>query len=205
MWGTPVEKGIASEHAVEAFRREPKPKGVFDLYFAAPTLHLLKNSMGFDKTDLRAAIVARLQADLSLQTRAALSARDEATHEESRAENKYDTHSQEAAYLAEGQAKLAAEIEAGIALYSSLPLVDFTAADAIALGAVVELRARDRSTWYFLGPRGGGLELALGGKTILVLTPASPLGRQLLGRRVGEIVSPPGRGPVVPHHIESVC
>ena len=46
---------------------------------------------------------------------AAALARDEAISEESRPENKYDTHSQEAAYLAEGQARLAGEIEADIA------------------------------------------------------------------------------------------
>jgi transcription elongation GreA/GreB family factor len=200
----PWEEESPLEHAVEAFRREPKPKASFDLYFAAEKRHLLPSSMGIDKTTLRAGILARLQADLALQTRAALLARDEATHEESRAESKYDTHSQEAAYLAEGQAKLAAEIGAAIALYTALPLPDFAPADQIALGAVVELRAGDRSTRYFLGPRAGGVELKIGGKSILVLTPASPLGRQLLGRRVGDVVYPPGRGSPAPHRIESI-
>lgn len=160
--------------------------------------------MGIDKASLRTSILARLQADLDLQTRAALLARDEATHEESRAESKYDTHSQEAAYLAEGQAKLAAELDTAIALYSSLPLPEFSATDQIALGAIVELRSRNRSTWYFVGPRAGGVELEVEGKTVLVITPASPLGRQLLGRRVGEVVHPPGRGSPVPHRIESI-
>lgn len=191
---------MRSRHSVASQNR----KGVFDLYFAAVKLHLLSASMGTVKASLRAAIVSRLQADLALQTRAALLARDEATHEESRAENKYDTHSQEAAYLAEGQAKLAAEIEAAIALYASLPLPAFTATDQIALGAIVELRAREHRTWYFLGPRAGGMELVLAGKTILVVTPASPLGRQLLGKRVGDLVSPPGRTSALPHRIESV-
>ena len=161
--------------------------------------------MGIDKSQLRAGILAQLQNDLSLQTRAAQLARDEATHEESRAENKYDTHSQEAAYLAEGQAKLAAEIDAGIALYTSLPLPNFTAADQIAIGALVELRANERSTWYFLGPRAGGVELRADGKSILVLTPSSPLGRQLLGRRVGDLVHPPGRSSPTAHRIESIA
>jgi transcription elongation GreA/GreB family factor len=160
--------------------------------------------MGIDKSSLREEIVSLLHADLALQTSAAQLARDEATHEESRAENKYDTHSQEAAYLAEGQAKLAAEIQAGISLYSSLPLPVFSADDQIALGAVIELSGKGRSSWYFLGPRGGGREVTADGKTILVLTPSSPLGRQLLGRRVGDVVFPPGRGTPVPHRIESI-
>ena len=68
-----------------------------------------------NKEALRDEICRRLRAQLSLQTGAAALARDEAISEESRPENKYDTHSQEAAYLAEGQARLAGEIEADIA------------------------------------------------------------------------------------------
>ena len=59
-------------------------------------------STGVNKSLLRDAILAQLRAKLALQTRAAWLARDEATNEESRAENKYDTRGQEAAYLAEG-------------------------------------------------------------------------------------------------------
>jgi transcription elongation GreA/GreB family factor len=146
-----------------------------------------------NKTALRDAIVAQLRAELALQTTAALLARDEAISEESRAENKYDTHSQEAAYLAEGQARQAAEIEASLAHYAALPLPAFSPGDAIALGAVVELGAGRRRTCYFVGPRAGGMELVVDGSEILVVTPQSPLGRQLLGRRVGDSVSLPGR------------
>jgi transcription elongation GreA/GreB family factor len=156
------------------------------------------------KRVLRDAILAQLRRELETQVKAAHLARDEAISEESRPENKYDTHSQEAAYLAEGQAKLAAEIEASIAAYSSLPLPDFAAADAIALGAVVELAAGDRRTWYFLGPRAGGMELRLDGREILLLTPQSPLGRQLIGQRVGASVQTPGRGGATRQQIVSV-
>jgi transcription elongation GreA/GreB family factor len=162
-----------------------------------------------NKTALREAILAQLQRDLSLQVGAAQLARDEAISEESRAESKYDTHSQEAAYLAEGQARLASEIEASLAHYASLPLPKFSAADAIALGALIELNAGagsvGKSTWYFLGPRAGGMELALDGKTILLVTPQSPLGRQLLGKRVGDTVQTPGRGKPLLQQIVSLA
>lgn len=141
-----------------------------------------------NKSLLRDAILAQLRAELALQTRAALLARDEATNEESRAENKYDTRGQEAAYLAEGQARLAAEIEESIAQFVALPLPDFGADSAIALGALVELTTRGGSAWYFLGPRAGGRELTLGAQKILLVTPPSPLGRQLIGKRVGDPV-----------------
>ena len=149
-----------------------------------------------NKTDLRDAVLRQLRADLATQASAARLARDEATNEESRARSKYDTHSQEAAYLAEGQARLAAEIELSLEAYSGLPFPDFGPADAIALGAVIELEAGSKRTGYVLGPRAGGLEIKVGDRELLVLTPQSPLGRELIGKHVGDIVIGPGRtGP----------
>lgn len=157
------------------------------------------------KSALREIIIRQLRQELSRQTDAAALARDEAISEESRAENKWDTHSQEAAYLAEGQAKLAGEIGASIELYATLPLPDFQPDDAIALGALVELEsAGGRRAWYFIGPRAGGLELELDGRNILVLTPRSPLGQQLIGKRVSDVVTSAGRGAAVRQQIVSV-
>ncbi len=156
------------------------------------------------KSDLRAAILAELKQELLRQTQAAQLARDEAISEESRAENKWDTHSQEAAYLAEGQARLAAEIGESIKLYETLPFPDFTPDAVIAVGAIVKVEAAPgRTTRYFIGPRAGGLELRWEDQPVLVLTPQSPLGRQFLGKRAGDTVSPNGRAPV-PQRIVSV-
>lgn len=158
-----------------------------------------------EKSGLRAAILLKLREELGLQQKAAALAREEAISEESRARSKYDTHSQEAAYLAQGQAKLAAEIEASLDLYASVPLPDFGPGDAIAVGALVQLDSIGKHGWYFLGPRAGGLEVSVGSRDILVLTPQSPLGRELIGRRVTELVQTPGRnGAMVTHRIVSV-
>ncbi len=158
-----------------------------------------------NKSALRDAIVDQLRAELALQTGAALLARDEAISEESRAENKYDTHSQEAAYLAEGQARQAAEIEASLAHYTSLSLPEFSATATIALGALVELSSpTGKHSWYFIGPRAGGSEVRLNGRSVLVVTPQSPFGRQLVGRQVGEMVTAAGRGPSTMLRIASI-
>ena len=153
-----------------------------------------------NKSALRAAILAQLRAELALQAGAARLARDEATSEESRPESKYDTHSQEAAYLAEGQARLAGEIEASLAHYASVPLPDFSVDDPIALGAIMGLESRGKTSWYFLGPRAGGLELTVDDRKILLLTPQSPLGRQLLGKKIGDTVRLVGRGGAPAEH-----
>ena len=158
-----------------------------------------------NKTDLRERILAQLRATLALQVNAAQLARDEATSEESRAENQYDTHSLEAGYLAEGQARQAAEIEESITIISALPLSEFAPDAPIALGALAEVHdARGGVVHYFLCPRAGGLELPYDGRTVLVVTPQSPLGRQLLGRHAGDTVQLPGRKPAVASRIAAV-
>ena len=157
-----------------------------------------------EKSRLRQAILEQLLAELDTQTRAALLARDEATHEESKPENQYDMHAQEAAYLAEGQARLAAELQETLAIYRSLPLPAFAPEQAIDVGALVTLEAQGKFSGYFLGPRRGGLEISLDGKAITLVTPQSPLGRQLSGRRLGDLVQLPGRGGAVPHRIAAI-
>lgn len=151
-------------------------------------------------------ILTQLRANLALQTQAALLSRDEAISEESRPENKYDMHSQEAAYLAEGQARHAAETSTALAQYESLQLAEPAGpTDSVAVGTLVEVAGtKGGPVWYFLGPRAGGLEVAADDRTVLVVTPSSPLGRELLGKPAGAIVHLPGRNTGGPHRIVSV-
>jgi transcription elongation GreA/GreB family factor len=188
-----LEQAGLDEHDDARQRRPPRVKN-------SRGRHYPPNPLRVNKSAIRSAILAQLRRELSLQAGAAQLARDEAISEESRAESKYDTHGQEAAYLAEGQAKLAGEIEANLALYAAVPLPDFEPDGLIALGALVELGTRGKSAWYFLGPKAGGIELHLDGRDILVLTPQSPLGRQFLGQRVGDTVQIPGRGGAATGH-----
>jgi transcription elongation GreA/GreB family factor len=134
-------------------------------------------------------IITQLQSDLELYFKAARSAHAEATHEQSKAENKYDTRGLEASYLARGQSRQAAEIEQAILQFQSLPVRQFGPTDGIEVGALVELVSGSRkaeATRYFIGPRAGGTEVTCAKREITVITPQSPLGRQLLGRRQGE-------------------
>jgi transcription elongation GreA/GreB family factor len=131
-------------------------------------------------------IVARLTNELEIYFRAAQFARAEATHESSKAENKYDTRGLEASYLARGQSKQAAEIEAAIAEFEKLPIKKFGTDKPIGLGALVELEHGGENSFYFIGPRAGGTEILHNRKGILVITPQSPLGEQLMGKKQGD-------------------
>jgi transcription elongation GreA/GreB family factor len=131
-------------------------------------------------------IIARLAEELETYFRAAQFSRAEATHESSKAENKYDTRGLEASYLARGQSKQAAELKSAIAEFETLPVRKFTAEDPVDLGALVELEHDGERNCYFIGPRAGGTEVLHDKREILVITPQSPLGAQLVGKRAGE-------------------
>ena len=58
-----------------------------------------------NKTQLLKQIVSCLSESLGILEKAARASHEEATHESSKAESKYDTRGLEAAYLAGGQAR----------------------------------------------------------------------------------------------------
>lgn len=68
---------------------------------------------------------------------------------------------------------------------AALALRDFEQRPA-ALGAVVTTGEDGRRSTLFLAPAGGGTYLA--GRTVQVVTPRSPLGQALLGKRTGDEV-----------------
>jgi transcription elongation GreA/GreB family factor len=137
-----------------------------------------------NKSELIKQIVAALADSLAVLEKAARASHAEATHESSKAENKYDTRGLEAAYLAGGQARVAKEIVDAVKLYEAMTPRTFEAGEEIDVGALVEVKAaRDVST-YFIGPKSGGLEVQVAGKEIVVITPQSPLGQNLMGKKV---------------------
>ena len=131
-------------------------------------------------------IVAKLTSELGVYFRAAMNSRAEATHEQSKADNKYDTRGLEASYLARGQSKQAAELEAAIAVFEKLEVRKFAPGDGIDIGALVELEMEGETSFYFIGPRAGGTEVVHDKKEILVITPQSPLGAQLREKKQGD-------------------
>ena len=142
-----------------------------------------------DKLALRDAIIAQLEAELATLTDAANESRDEATDQENRQEGKYDMRAQSAAYLAAGQAKLATELGEAVAAYRGLTVAVAPSGAMATTGTLITLQSGAQELWYYLGPARGGMEVAWEGKSVTVITPGSPLGRQLLGKRVGETLA----------------
>ena len=142
--------------------------------------------MAIDKRALIKKILAQLTAELEVYFRAANAAHAEATHEQNKAENKYDTRGLEASYLAHGQSRQALETKAAIAAFEMLEARKFGTGEPIDLGALVELEQQGERTLYFIGPKAGGTEVVHDGREVLVITPRSPLGEQLQGKRPGD-------------------
>jgi transcription elongation GreA/GreB family factor len=147
-----------------------------------------------NKQRLVAAIIEQLSAEMALIATAAKSAHEEATHDGDRNENQFDTPGLETSVLAEGQVKVAAELREAVDAYRALELNPFDPKQGITLGALVDTEARGERTLYFMGPKAGGLSVQIDGKTALVITPHSPVGHRMIGRRPGDTITI-GTGP----------
>lgn len=133
-------------------------------------------------------IVTRLREELEAYFNAARIAHEEATHEQSKAENKYDTRGLEASYLAHGQSRQAAELEVAIATFEQMDGRPFGRREQIGVGALVELEHGGKGTFYFVASRAGGLEIMHEKREVMVITPQSPLGAQLQGKSEGDLL-----------------
>ena len=131
-------------------------------------------------------IIAKLTSELEVYFRAAQSSRAEASHEQNKPENKYDTRGLEASYLARGQSKQAKELQMAIAEFEKLDARKYAEGEAIGLGALVELETDGEKSVYFIGPRAGGTEVEHDKQEILIITPQSPLGAQLMEKKQGD-------------------
>ncbi len=137
-----------------------------------------------DKRSVILKIIESLQSELETYIRAAKSSHAEATADENRAENKYDTRGLEASYLAAGQANKVSELESAITAFKDL--LNQPTHEAIEIGSLIELDQEGFTEFYFIGPTAGGTEVEVEGTEILVITSESPLGSQLISLNPGQ-------------------
>lgn len=135
-------------------------------------------------------IIERIAHDQAILFNAAKTAHAASIHAENIPDNKYDTLGLEASYVAQGQANRAQEIKLALETYKQLTLQFFSETAAIRLSALVTLRSEDGTTrTVFIGPREGGLKISDAGNEIMVFTPGSPLGRSLIGKQCGDLIT----------------
>ncbi|OFZ85671.1 MAG: hypothetical protein A2603_16765 [Bdellovibrionales bacterium RIFOXYD1_FULL_55_31] len=99
-------------------------------------------------------------------------------------------------YLEEERASLmeardfsrAEEMKGLILMYRFLPKRTYGAEDVVCPASLVEMELNGVRAFYFIAPRGGGLVTSVDGLPVQVITPQSPIGEAVLGRRAGETV-----------------
>jgi len=138
-----------------------------------------------DKTFLLQQLGEKLRHAVALSHRASQDAREDARSGAARAVNLALGHGQ----------RSSATREALDALETFRPAA-LRRGEAIGLGAIVEVEDGDSGRTLFLAPVGAGEELTGpdGDGLFQVVTPASPFGRAVLGKRVGDVVEVPIRG-----------
>lgn len=139
----------------------------------------------------KAALIAQLAAKLKTMA-------DQARTfwEESRNEAK--TGANRAVNLAKATAPRVESMHAAWEAVSAFKAANYKKGQPIGLGAIVELEDGDGGKTLFIAPAGAGEELTgPGGDGFLhVVTPASPLGKALCGKRVGDCVEVMVKGEV---------
>ena len=138
-----------------------------------------------DKTFLVAQLGAKLRDAVQKTHRSSQDARTEARTGAPRAVN-----------LALGQGQRSAAARLALDALDSFRPRPIGRGERIGLGAVVELESEEAGRTLFLAPVGAGEELTgpLGDGIFQVVTPSSPFGRALLGKRVGDVVEVPIQG-----------
>jgi transcription elongation GreA/GreB family factor len=155
--------------------------------------------MGLDKRFLIEQLATRLKQSDEAARRAGAEAREAARSLQTESEKKEDGRAAiEFGSLATGQSARALKLQEELqqlAAFWNRGVPPFKGTSAVALGAVVDLATDDgergpEERTFILLPVGAGTELTgPGGDGFLsVITPASPVGKALLGRRAGDYV-----------------
>ncbi len=158
-----------------------------------------------NKKKLIAYITGQITEELAAITQAAKNTYDIATHEDNKAENKYDTRGLEASYLAGAQAKRVAQMKDVLVLFENLPIKDFTEKNKISTTALVQVGLQDKFSFVLIMPNGGGQRVTFEGNSVQVITPDSPLGRALLGKEVGDSLQIEAGHQLRQYEILSIC
>jgi len=143
-----------------------------------------------DKDVVLLALRSRLAKSLERLTASQQTVQAGAVHAEARQEHPKDTRSIEAGYLARGLAERVETLRDAVRAVELLRARPFASGEVAGPGALVTVVDEDGDErLYFLAPAGGGESITVKGRQILVLTPRSPLGAAISGRRTGESFS----------------
>jgi transcription elongation GreA/GreB family factor len=142
-----------------------------------------------DKRHIFEQIIANFQSAQKNAEQERDAAQTEANSHIGRMESRYDTFKQEAQYEVEAHESRILKYKDGIDRIQAL-LADASILNpnpTIQIGSGIKLQfATGEEKFYILAPTGGGVTITEGNNSIFVLTPNSPLGKQLIGLKIGD-------------------
>lgn len=144
-----------------------------------------------DKGFLVEQLAARLRDTAALARKAGQAAAEEAREGATPAEKREDARvALEFSSLARGQSARASRAMAEAASIEAFRPQAIVGGGPITLGAIVEVEDEEQGRTFFFAPVGAGIELTGpdGDGFLTVVTPNSPVGRAVMGRRVGDVV-----------------
>jgi transcription elongation GreA/GreB family factor len=151
-------------------------------------------------------LVAELEARRTTLMAAQKTSSEGVTHADAQSDGGKDMRSTEASYIARGQAQRVDALDADLARVRSLRIRAFDGRSPVALSALVQLLDGDgQSRVVFIAPAGGGVRLSQAGASVQVVTPASPLGRALLGAALGDDVVVEGAGATQEYELAAIA
>lgn len=167
--------GWASRDVQDVRTHRPGPRGGFLASWRG--LRSVRRRM--DKTFLVEQLGARLRAQVQATHKASSEAREDARSGAARAVN-----------MAMGQGLRSAAAREALDAMDTFKARPHPKGQPIGLGAVVELEGEEGGKTLFLAPTGAGEELTGpdGDGFFSVVTPVSPLGKAVMGKRLGQVV-----------------
>ena len=138
-----------------------------------------------DKRKLLNLVIDEVKLRFDALAKSALDAKDAATNEESKAENKYDTRGLEASYLAGAQAERSEKMKESLFHLQKIQDEDLKSSQQVALLSLVTLVDEDGAVKnLFIIPVQGGIKIELDNTTVQTITLSSPIGSLILGKKV---------------------
>jgi hypothetical protein len=144
-----------------------------------------------NKSQLKPLLLSALDEEIEVALAAARRAQETASHEGNKPENKYDTFSLEAAYLAHGQSERILALQHERMQLVKWQVPEFDEHSVITTGALIALQAHaipaqpPQQRWIWIAPM-GGKRLQLDGCSVLVISARAPLSALLRTLGVGE-------------------
>lgn len=139
-----------------------------------------------NKTHLKERLITMIKADIEKQLQSFESARQASIDAPGRMQSRYDTTGIESAWVADGLARALREKESNL---KCLEAFHWTESNTyVSIGSIVKILSSDSPApeYFFVIPVLSGCELYENGLTITTLSPETPLGSALMGKKVRE-------------------